>query len=108
MIIGTYATSVVGLASLLFGISSSARIPGRSANHAAIFNPAFDDSRIRDNADKQLLYDVQKYFKTFTDGDAEGMRAMQTANYNMTDIRKAHDPSTLLIGRLSSDMILTN
>ncbi|KAH8667918.1 hypothetical protein BGZ60DRAFT_515384 [Tricladium varicosporioides] len=48
--------------------------------------PAFDDSRIKNNPDKRLLEYVTRYFKSFIDGDFAGMKALQTADFKITDI----------------------
>lgn len=48
----------------------------------------FDDSRIKDHPDQRLLKYIRAYFKTFTEGDFDGMKALQSNEYTMTDIRK--------------------
>lgn len=50
--------------------------------------PPFDDSRIKDNPDKTLLRKIKEYFATFTSSNYDEMKAHQTEDYTMTDIRK--------------------
>ena len=50
--------------------------------------PTFDDTRIQDHPDKLLLSRIRLFFKTFTTGDFDGMRDLQSEEYTMTDIRK--------------------
>ena len=50
--------------------------------------PTFDDKRIKEHPDKVLLDRIRKFFKTFTTGDFEGMRDLQSEDYTMTNIRE--------------------
>lgn len=59
--------------------------------------PTFDDSRIKDFHDKTLLRRVRQFFKTFTTGDFDGMRDLQSENYTMTDIRMPTKPLIFLL-----------
>ena len=49
---------------------------------------SFDGSRIKHHPDKKSLADVKRYFKAFVTHDADALKAMQTTDYTMTDIRK--------------------
>ena len=51
--------------------------------------PTYDESRIAHFPDKTLLKRCREFFKTFTTGDFDGMRDLQSENYTMTDIRKS-------------------
>ncbi|KFY26692.1 hypothetical protein V493_03936 [Pseudogymnoascus sp. VKM F-4281 (FW-2241)] len=50
------------------------------------YNPAYDDSRIKDFPDKRLLCYSAQYFLTFILGDFEGMHDLQTEEFHITDI----------------------
>ena len=60
-------------------------------------NRYFDDTRIKDYPDKQLLHDIKAYFHTFVMGDYEAMKSFQTDGYSMTDIRKNLHTCPLLL-----------
>lgn len=49
--------------------------------------PTFNDERIKDHPDKKLLRRIRAFFKTFTTGDFDGMRDLQSESYTMTNIR---------------------
>ncbi len=49
---------------------------------------SFDYSRIKHHPDKRLLHDIKQYFHTFVTNDFDAMKALQTPDYHMTDIRK--------------------
>jgi ketosteroid isomerase-like protein len=55
----------------------------------------FDDTRIRHHHDKRLLRYIRAYFNAFTAGDFDGMKALQSEDYTMTDIRKTIRPFPL-------------
>lgn len=48
----------------------------------------YDDSRIADYPDKNALAKAREFFETFTNGRFDEMKALQSDNYTMTDIRK--------------------
>ena len=48
----------------------------------------YDDSRIADYPDKNALAKAREFFEVFTNGEFDAMKALQTENYTMTDIRK--------------------
>jgi hypothetical protein len=48
----------------------------------------FDDSRIKDHPDKDLLEKIRVYFHAFTTGSFDEMKDLQSEVYTMTDIRK--------------------
>lgn len=64
------------------------RVPNTSSED---FNkyPKFDDSRIKHYPDKLLLRRIRTYFKAFTNGDFNGIKALEANGYNMTDIRES-------------------
>lgn len=51
-------------------------------------DPKFDDSRIKDHPDKDLLEKIRTYFHAFTHGLFDEMKDLQGEEYTMTDIRK--------------------
>ena len=54
----------------------------------------FDDSRIKDHPDKQLLERIRKYYAAFTTGDFNGIRNVESKNYTMTNISKRSSMNT--------------
>lgn len=48
----------------------------------------YDDSRISDYKDKKALAKASEFFHVFTHGLFDEMKALQSDNYTMTDIRK--------------------
>lgn len=63
-------------------------VPEKAANLAPDKISTFNDDRIAHHQDKQLLQRIRAFFKTFTTGDFDGMRDLQSENYTMTNIRK--------------------
>ncbi|KFY12460.1 hypothetical protein V492_03865 [Pseudogymnoascus sp. VKM F-4246] len=49
---------------------------------------AFDDSRIRNHPDKELLSRIGEYFEAFATGDYDKMNDMVADDYRMSDIFK--------------------
>ncbi|KFY92902.1 hypothetical protein V498_04676 [Pseudogymnoascus sp. VKM F-4517 (FW-2822)] len=47
---------------------------------------SYDDSRIKDFHDKQLLSKMKEYFLTFVLGDFDGMYDLQSEDFHITDI----------------------
>ena len=58
----------------------------------------FDDSRIKDHPDKQLLERIREYYHAFTTGNFNAIRDLEAEEYTMTDIRK-HNPHCVLAFR---------
>lgn len=48
----------------------------------------YDDSRIEDYPDKKALAKAREFFEVFTNGEFDAMKALQSENYTMTDIRE--------------------
>lgn len=57
---------------------------------------AFNNDRIRNHDDKELLARINEYFGAFANADAQKMNSMVADDYHMTDIRKSSFPFTLL------------
>jgi hypothetical protein len=60
----------------------------KQVTHLSEDIPTFDDKRIKHHPDKVLLGRIREFFKTFTTGDFDGMKDLQSKDYTMTNIRK--------------------
>ncbi|KAH8654949.1 Alpha/Beta hydrolase protein [Tricladium varicosporioides] len=60
--------------------------PSKNSTLDVVANAQFDDSRIKNHHDKLLLSRIRTYFNAFTSGDFNGIKDLESDDYNMTDI----------------------